>query len=159
MIVTERTIRDLFRVSLWLKAAHSFVEIVAGLALLFVSHALIVELAQAVTSTELLEDPQDVIAGAIRGFAMTFSPSTQSFAAYYLLSHGLLKLVMVSGVLLDKLWAYPAFMAVLVGFIAYQLYRLSFGMSWALIAVTMLDVVVLALTVHEYRYARGRRVE
>lgn len=154
MIVTERTIRDVFKISLWLKAAHSFVEIITGLALLLVSHDLVVHLAQAVTASELLEDPQDVIAGVIRGFAMTFTPSTQSFAAYYLLSHGLLKFVMVIGVLLNRLWAYPAFIAVLIGFIAYQAYRLSFGMSWALIAVTVLDVVVLVLTVHEYRYAR-----
>lgn len=60
----------------------------------------------------------------------------------------------VIGVLLNRLWAYPAFIAVLIGFIAYQAYRLSFGMSWVLIAVTVLDVVVLVLTVHEYRYAR-----
>ncbi len=146
----------IFRASLWLKALNSILEIAAGTALLLVSHALILRLAQVLTASELLEDPHDVVAGTIRNVAASLAPASQSFAAFYLISHGTLKLMMVMGVLLNRAWAYPAFMAVLAGFIVYQVYRLSLGMNWFLIAMTVLDVLVLLLTIHEYRIVRAR---
>ena len=46
------------------------------------------------------------------------------FGAVYLLTHGLVKVVLVVALLLNKLWAYPAMIAVLLLFIGYQLYRI-----------------------------------
>lgn len=155
MPTNEHTLHSLFRVSLWLKAAHSLLEIAAGILLVFASHALIIELAQALTAAELLEDPNDYVANAVRGFATSFSTSSQSFAAYYLLSHGAIKLAAVAGVLLNHRWAYPGFIGVLAGFIAYQLYRLSLGVTWGLLAITALDGLVLVLAFHEYRIVRS----
>ena len=75
----------------------------------------------------------------------------KSFATFYLLSHGIVKLFLVAGLLRNKAWAYPASLAVLGLFIAYQLYRLTFAFSIALVLLTVFDFVVIWLIWHEYR--------
>ena len=75
---------------------------------------------------ELIEDRHDWIATHLLEFARTFSVAEHHFYAFYLLSHGVVKAVLVVGLLREKLWAYPASFAVFGAFIAYQLYRYSF---------------------------------
>jgi len=152
----ERRVRILFRWSLWLKALLSLSEILGGLALEFVGNTTIVGLARALTRNELLEDPHDWIANFLLDQAHRFSVDQQSFAAFFLLSHGAVKLVLVAGVLAGIGWAYPAFMIALVLLIAYQGYRLIFlGFSLWLSWLTILDIVILILTWHEYRLHRA----
>ncbi len=154
MNVTEARIRRIFRLGLWLKGAHSLLEVAGGLALAVLSHDLLVSIATALTRAELLEDPRDLVASAIRHASETLTADTQSFAAWYLFSHGAIKLVLVGGVLRNRLWAYPAFNAAMIGFILYQVYRMSFEITLALVAITVLDMIVLVLAWHEYKFVR-----
>ncbi len=108
------------------------------------------------TQEELVEDPRDVVANALLRWAGGLSVQTEHFYALYLLSHGLVKLALVAGLLRNKLWAYPASIVVMLGFIAYQLYRYSYTHSPGLIALTVLDVVVIALVWHEWRVVRRK---
>ena len=62
--------------------------------------------------------------------------------------------MIVYGLLREKLWAYPASFAVFGAFIAYQLYRYSWTHDAALIALSVFDLFVIALAVHEYRLLR-----
>ena len=55
------------------------------------------------------------------------------------------------GLLREKLWAYPASFVVFGAFIAYQLYRYSFTHEISLILLSIFDLFVIALAVHEYR--------
>lgn len=87
-------------------------------------------------------------------FGRHFSVAEHNFYAFYLLSHGLVKSVIVYGLLREKLWAYPATFAVFGAFIAYQLYRYSFTHDPALIALSIFDLFVIVLAVHEYRLLR-----
>jgi len=64
------------------------------------------------------------------------------------------KLGLVTGLLMRKLWAYPTTMVVLGLFILYQLYRYTQTHGIALLLLTALDVVVVGLTFHEYRLMR-----
>ena len=158
MRIAETDIRRVFRASLWLKGAHSLVEVLGGLALALISHDTIIAIATALTRAELMEDPRDLVANALRQAAEGITTDAQSFAAWYLFSHGLIKLVLVAAVLANRVWAYPAFMAAMIGFILYQAYRMSFEVSFVLVAITVLDVVVLALAWHEYGYVRRERL-
>jgi uncharacterized membrane protein len=136
----ERRIHQIFVVSVSLKGLHALIEIVGGLALYLFS--------------------ADAIARALdeidRGgwLQRHFPASEQQFFAFYLLSHGLIKAVLVAGLLKEKLWAYPASIAVFGLFIAYQLYRYSWTHDIALIALSIFDLFVIALAVHEYRLLR-----
>ena len=70
---------------------------------------------------------------------------------------GLVKVVLVAALLLNKLWAYPWMIGVLLAFIGYQLYRIALAPGPALIALTIFDVLIVLLTWREYRRQRQRR--
>ena len=79
------------------------------------------------------------------------------FGAAYLLTHGLVKIVLVGALLRNKLWAYPWMIAVLVAFIGYQLYRIAVGPTAGMVALTIFDAVIVWLTRREYtRQLAGR---
>ena len=133
----EKRIHQIFVVSVLAKGIHALIEIAGGLSLYLLG--------------------SDVIAqwiGPHEWIARHFKPSEQHFYAFYLLSHGLIKSVLVAGLLKEKLWAYPASIAVFGGFIAYQLYRFSWTHDIALIALSLFDLFVIALAVHEFRLLR-----
>ena len=153
----ERRIHQVFEISVLLKGAHALIEIIGGIALYLVSTAAIHSWINVLTQEELIEDPSDFLATHLLVFAQTFSVSTKAFYAFYLLSHGLIKLLLVVGLLRGKLWSYPASLAALALFIIYQLYRYSYTNSLGLIVLTVFDVFVMVLIWHEYRLVRTHR--
>ena len=150
----ERRIHQIFAVSVALKGLHSLFEIVSGIALYLTSTATIFAWIHALTAGELTQDPNDWVATHLLKFGQNFSVKEHDFFAFYLLSHGVVKLVLVYGLLKEDLWAYPASFVVFAVFIAYQLYRFSFTHEFALILLTIFDLFVIALAVHEYRLLR-----
>lgn len=108
MRLAETDLRRVFQASLWLKGLHSLTEVVGGLALAFLSHDVIVRIASAMTRAELMEDPRDIVANAPHHATEGFTTDAQSFAAWYLFSHGLIKLVLVMAVLTNRIWAYAS---------------------------------------------------
>jgi uncharacterized membrane protein len=151
----EANIRRIFRLSLFLKAAHSVLELVGGLALYVTTNAEILWLARLITRNELSEDPNDLVANFVLGSAQSLSFDQKSAASIFLLSHGAIKLFLVVMVLRERWWAYPAFMIALALLIAYQSYQLSLGFSIWLLVLTIFDIAVLWLTWHEYRLHRS----
>jgi uncharacterized membrane protein len=151
---SEKTIHLIFEVSLWLKGLFALSEIGGGIAAYFVSQQFLLNVVLWVTRDEFAEDPRDLIANYLLHSVQHLSLGTQHFAALYLLGHGVIKLWLIIGLLREKLWYYPVAMVVFGLFIVYQLYRFSFTHSFWLLFVTAVDVVVIALTWHEYRYLR-----
>src|SRR6202035_6132047 len=152
--MNEQRIHRIFEVSLLLKGAHAFIECIGGLALAFVSTTSIVGWVNRLTQDELIEDPNDFIATHLLSMAQKFSVDTKNFYAFYLLSHGIVKLALVVGLLRNQLWSYPASLGVLTLFIIYQMYRYINSQSVGLILLTVLDLVVMVLVWHEYRLVR-----
>ncbi len=139
-----------FRVSLLLKGADAVLEIAGGILFLVVSPAALNRMVVAVTQHELSEDPGDVIARTLRHAAQHFG-GAKLFGAVYLLSHGLAKIVLIAAIFRGRLWAYPAMIALLMTFIAYQSYRLTRSLTPGMLALTLFDLVVVWLTWREYR--------
>lgn len=150
----ERDIHRVFVVSVLLKAGHALIECASGLLLYTMSTATITALITAMTFHELNQDPHDLVANTLLNMAQTLSVGTQHFYAFYLLSHGLIKAVLAIGLLANLRWAYPASLVAMAGFIVYQLYRFSFTHSPALIVLTIFDLFVVVLVLHEWRLMR-----
>ena len=150
----EKRIHRLFVLSVGLKGFYALVEIASGLALYRVAHAAIVHFLNRFSSDELVKDPNDWVATHLLDFAQGFSIETQHFYAFYLVTHGALKLGLVIGLLREKLWAYPASFVVFGAFIAYQLYRYTYTHDVGLILLSILDAFVIVLAWHEYRLLR-----
>jgi uncharacterized membrane protein len=136
----ERNIHRIFVVSVLAKGAHALIEIAGGLALYLFSADAIARWLDEIDRNDWL--------------ARHFPFTEQHFYAFYLLSHGLVKSVVVFGLLREKLWAYPASFAVFGAFIAYQLYRYSYTQDVGLILLSIFDLFVIYLAVHEYRLLR-----
>lgn len=102
----------------------------------------------------MIEDPNDFIAGYLSQMASQFSVASKQFYAFYLLSHGLIKLLLVIGLLRGKLWSYPASLVALGAFMVYQVYRYSYTHSPGLLVLTVFDAIVMWLIWQEWQAVR-----
>jgi uncharacterized membrane protein len=150
----ERGLHRAFEISVLLKGAHAVIEIAGGLFLLLESTHGLSRLVFELTEPLAALHAGDRVAAYLRHAAEAVSLDTKTFAALYLLLHGVIKLGLVVGLLREKAWAYPAAIVAFGGFIAYQLYRYTFTHSLTLIVITVFDAIVLALIWHEWRYRK-----
>jgi uncharacterized membrane protein len=151
----EKNIHLAFEISLFLKGLFALGQIMGGIIAFFVTKEFLLKAASILTQEELLEDPRDLVANFLLRSTQNLSVSTQRFMALYLLAHGSVKLWLIVGLLREKLWYYPTAIVVFSLFIFYQLYRFTFTHSLWLVLITAIDVIVIALTWHEYKYLRS----
>lgn len=150
-LFTAKNTHRIFQASLLFKGAFAALEILAGISAYFVTQQFLFKLVERLMRQELLEDRRDLIASYLLTSVDHFSLSTRNFTAAYLLSHGVIKLWLIVGLLRGKLWYYPLAIGVFGLFIVYQLYRFSLSHSLWLVVITVVDVVVIGLTWQEYR--------
>jgi len=136
----EKRIHQLFQITVALKGLHGIIEIVGGIALALFSTDSVLRLLYRWDRHEWV--------------TRHFSTGEHHYYVWFFLSHGALNLALAIGLLLEKLWAYPAAMVVLVLFIVLQLHRFTHVHDPGLIFFSLLDVVVIALAVHEYGLLR-----
>jgi uncharacterized membrane protein len=144
----------LFEISLLVKGLFALGQIIGGIVAFLVTKEFLLKAVTVLTQEELLEDPRDLIANFLLHSSQNLSISTQHFVALYLLMHGAIKLWLIIGLLWERLWYYPTAIVIFGFFIIYQLYRFTFAHSVWLLLITAVDVVVVALTKHEYQYLR-----
>ena len=148
-----------FAIGLVLKAIDAVGELVGGLWLLFLDPIRLQAWLGMIFAPELQEDPQDFIATHILHWTAHFKQGAVHFAAVYLLSHGIVKLVVVVEILRGKLWAYPGLIVLTSLFAGYQIYHMAtVGVSLEFMALTIFDLLIIALTAGEYAKLRSRRV-
>lgn len=151
--VTDRA----FHTALYLKGLDGLLETLGGLLLLLINPQQINHLAHWITQGELSQDPHDFIASHILKTAHHLTGASLIFGAVYLLSHGLVKIVLVFEVLRGQLWAYLALISVTGLFVIYQVYRLAIKFSVSLLLLTLLDLLIIYLTQKEYRKRMANR--
>ena len=139
-----------FQAAVLLKGIDGVLELIGGVLLLLVTPSAMHRLVVVLTQHELAEEPDDWIALMLRHLAESFSVETRHFASAYLIGHGILKLFLAVSLLRERLWAFPVGLSVFAVFVAYQLHRLSRTHSLTLLALTALDVIVMALIWREY---------
>ncbi|MEO6966844.1 MAG: DUF2127 domain-containing protein [Rhodanobacteraceae bacterium] len=147
-----------FAIGIGLKAVDAVIEIVGGLWLLFLHPEQLQDWAGIIFAPELREDPTDLIATHALHWAAHFKEGAVLFAAVYLLSHGVAKLVVVVEILRGRLWAYPGLIVLTSLFVVYQIYHMwRGGLSLSFVAMTLFDLLIIALTVAEYAKLRAHR--
>jgi uncharacterized membrane protein len=147
-----------FKISVGLKGLDGALETIGGVILLFVRPATIDNLARWITQHELSQDPHDFLARHLLHSTGHLTHGSTLFAAVYLLSHGIAKVVLVAAVLRDQVWAYPGMIVLLLLFIIYQLYRLIYVKpTIGLTLLTLFDAFVVWLTWREYQARHAKR--
>lgn len=151
--ITDRA----FRISLYLKGLDGLLETLGGILLIVIKPSQIDHLARWLTQGELSQDPHDFVATHILKTTHHLTGASLAFGAAYLLSHGLVKIVLVVEVLRNHFWAYIALIVVTALFVIYQLYRmLAIKFSVSLLLLTILDLVIIYLTQKEYKRHKAR---
>jgi len=139
-----------FEIGLLLKGINGLLEIVGGLLLFFLNPDRLNSLIILLTQNELSHDPNDMVSNTLISLGHNFSISAQQFGIFYLMSHGLIKCILVFLLWKRKLWAYPLTILALALFIAYQVYRYIISPSAFMIALSVFDAIMIVLTVIEY---------
>jgi uncharacterized membrane protein len=147
----EKNIYRIFEIGVILKGLNALLEIVLGGLLLFVN---VSDVIQVLIANELVEDPDNFLAMHLQPLAPHLSPQAQLYSALYLLAHGLIKVVLVWGLLKNKTWAYPATLTILALFVAYQGITFLGTHSIPLALLTVFDLALMWLIFHEYRRIR-----
>jgi uncharacterized membrane protein len=146
-----------FRIGLLFKGLDGLLECIGGIFLLLVKPEQINSWAKTLTEGELSRDPHDFFANHILKTAHDLTGASLIFGALYLLSHGVVKIVLVIEVLRNHLWAYMALIIVTGLFVVYQVYRIADSFSISLFLLTIFDLVIIYLTQKEYRRHLARR--
>ena len=140
-----------FDIGLLLKGIGALAEILGGLSLLFFTPDRLNNLIVLITKGELSEDPHDFWVNYLVTFGHSFSVKTWQFVLFYMLSHGIIKMIVVLLLRQEKLWAFPLSVAVFVFFIVYQTIHYTHSHSVFLLLLTVLDIVMIVFTILEYR--------
>jgi uncharacterized membrane protein len=149
-------LHEAFEIGIFLKGIDGFLEIISGGLLFLLTPTRVNQLVHLLTQHELSEDPKDFLANYFVSAAQHFSVSAQLFDAVYLLSHGIIKIALVTALWKRRLWAYPIAIVFFALFGAYQVYQYTHDHAASLILLTILDVAVILLTWHEYNTLRRR---
>ena len=151
----ERYLHWAFEIGVYLKGFDGFLQIIGGFFFLLIKPETLNNIIITFTEHEIIEDPRDHIANYLIRTIHNLSFDTKLFGALFLLTHGVVKILFAAGLLQNKLWAYPGAIGVFSLFILYQFYRLSYHYSAGLALITLIDIVVVILTWHEYRHISG----
>jgi uncharacterized membrane protein len=148
---TER----LFRVAVAIKGIDGLTELVAAIVLLIVPTAFVQSVVEGVLARDLLGPPDGSLARHFVAGTAEFASGNRTFAVVYLGLHGILKLAMVVALLRKWVRAYPVVVAVLVVFVAYELYRAFHTGSIVLPVLAAIDIAIIVLVIREYRMLRS----
>ncbi|HZE99529.1 MAG TPA: DUF2127 domain-containing protein [Planctomycetota bacterium] len=130
----------LYQTGLWIKGINGALELLGGIAVLLA--------------------PTDWFLKVATLAAPQFGGSSRGFAVFYLLSHGVLKILIAALLLRHVCAAYPVGIALFAALIAYEVYRLARHPGILIGGMVALDAVILALIVHhrvELRTIRTQR--
>ncbi|HVC29471.1 MAG TPA: DUF2127 domain-containing protein [Gammaproteobacteria bacterium] len=145
----------LFLLSVVAKGLDGLLETVGGVLVLLASRMDLTNLVIFLTAPELTEDPTDLMANYLRHVVYHLSTGTKNFATAYLLINGIVKMVLVTGLLRGQSWSYRPALVLLVVFVGYQLCRFTHTHSMILLGFMCLDLLAVAFIWIEYRGRRG----
>ena len=153
-----RTLLDkAYEIGIFIKGFDGILELVGGVLLLTISPATVNHLAWALTQHALSENPHDFIATHVLHYSHKLAAGHNLFAALFLLTHGIVKVVLVTCLLLNKLWAYPYALGALGLFLVYQVYELVVAPSFGMAFLSVLDAVIIWLVWREWQKVKAER--
>ena len=152
-------LKSTFRTGITVKGIDGVLETIGGVLFLIFPPSKMNAIVTILSQHELSHDPHDFIAIHVLRLSEKLLSGNKLFAALYLLSHGLTKVILVVALWMNALWAYPLTIVVFAAFSFYQMYRYSHTHSSLLLLLTIFDVVLIYLTWMEWREQKGQRTK
>ena len=154
--ISEKRITKAFKISVFIKCIQGILEFIGGILLWCISSASLIRFIEKSTREELIENPNDFISNSLLQIGQNLSGSGKSFAVFYLITHGVIKLFLIVGLIKEKLWAYYSFIVILAIFILYQSYRYSITRSLILLIFTLFDILLCWLAWNESKIIKWK---
>lgn len=147
-----------YEIGIIVKGIDGVLELIGGLLVLLVPRHDFLRLATALTHNELAGDPHDFLANHLVHAGHQLATGSHVFAAAFLLTHGLVKIGLVTALLLRRLWAYPWALVVLTLFLVYQIYLLAVRPTFGMWLLTILDIIIIYLIWREWRQVKQKQL-
>jgi uncharacterized membrane protein len=149
-------LHDSFRVGITLKGLDGILEIVSAIALRFVSPAQMSNFVRNLCAHMIARMPNGYISAHLLAASQRINYDSLEFAVFYLFTHGLVKVILVVCLWMNKLWAYPLTIAVFGLFMLYQMFRFTHTHSIAMILLTVFDALIIYLTWMEFQQQKKK---
>jgi uncharacterized membrane protein len=150
----EKTIYELFRVSIWLKALGSMGEMLAGISIAFIPSTFVLHTALLFAQGDIDGDSDDFLAHGLVSAAHSFVRSNNLLIGVYLFIRGLVQFLLVLALFKNKVWAYPLLLLVLLILVITQGYAIYVSHSIVASVITVIDLITMVLVWHEYGIVR-----
>jgi uncharacterized membrane protein len=145
-----------FNVALVIKAIDGILEVISGALTAFVSNSSLNVFLESIRQGVASSHESGLLDKGILALEKDLNLRSQSILGSFLLSHGIIKIIIVYYVLKGRLWAYPAAIIVFSLFTVIQAIQLISGFSITVAALTIFDILVVILTSIEYREIKKR---
>ena len=155
-LLTKKNIHVGFHIGLIIKGVYDLGEILSGILLIFLTPDRMSKLITTISRGELREDPNDLIMRYLISFSKTFSINMQLTASFYLLSHGLVKILIIIFLWKKKLWAYPVSCVIFFIFVIIQMLSFVQTYSITMLFLTLIDIIMIILTILEYKNIKAK---
>lgn len=143
---------EFFIIGIIIKSLTGLVETLSGFVLLLISPGLLINILGRLSHGGQIVDADDLLLGYAYQYLQHLTVANKIFAGLYILFHGIINLLLVLGLIKEKLWAYLIAVGVLSSFILYQLFRIALAHSPLLETLTVLDFLFVIVIWHEYNY-------
>ena len=146
-------LHKVFQIGLILKGANAIIELAGGAVLLYFPTGAIRDLVSRVFASIPILSTNSLVKNLVIAFNNHLTPDGQAFGAWYLLSHGIIKIMVVICLLRGWFWAYPVGIVVFIGFMVFQTWEYFIGShSWMFLALDAFDAFLIWLTILEWRH-------
>ena len=148
-----------FRAGIAIKGFDGLLECIGGVLILFIKPSSLNEFFRVAALHDLPGKYDEIILAHLFHWTQSLAQGGKVFASVYLITHGLSKAILVTGLWMNKLWAYPLTIVVFGIFCVYQMHRYTHTHSIFLVLLTIFDLILMYLTWKEYVKLKRERDE
>jgi uncharacterized membrane protein len=146
-----------FKAGIAIKGFDGLIESIGGVLLLFIKPSAMNEFFRFVILHDLPGKYDEMLVAHLFHWTQALEHGGKVFASVYLITHGLSKALLVAGLWMNKLWAYPLTIVVFGLFCVYQIHRYTHTHSIFLVLLTIFDLILIYLTWREYLQKKRER--
>jgi uncharacterized membrane protein len=148
-----------FRAGIAIKGFDAVLECIGGVLIWFFKPSSLNGLLRFAALHDLPGKYDEIIVAHLFHWTQALANGGKTFASIYLITHGLSKIVLVVGLWMNKIWAYPLTIFVFSLFCVYQVHRYTRTHSIFLVLLTIFDLILIYLTWKEYVKLKRERDE
>ena len=143
----------IFLGGLLLKGFNALLELVSGLVLLLLPLPTLRSIAETLVKPILKVIPEGPWFERLERWSLALTPGSVLFAAWYFLSHAVVKALVVLCLVKGWMWAYPLSIAVFLGFMGFQTWEYLHRHGLMYMILNVMDLFLIVLTINEWHHA------